>query len=103
MQYPEGLAFDSSRGCNNSPANRENETQKRLEQQRDAHPDGSVTLPHPHIRQAEYAPLLSRHGNPLGVRVRYTITFSEDGYSQVSRDVSAVFRSFDWRGAVNLR
>jgi hypothetical protein len=35
--------------------------------------------------------------------VRYTITFSEDGYYQASPDVSPVFRNFAWRGAVNLR
>jgi hypothetical protein len=103
VQYPEGLASDVLARLQQLNSNRENETQKRLEQQRAAHPDGTVTLPHPRIRQAEYAPLLSGYGNPLGVRVRYTITFSEDGYYQASPDVSPVFRNFDWRGAVNLR
>lgn len=103
MRYPEGLASDRLARLQQLTSNSENETQKRLEQQHAAHPDGTVTLPHARIRQAEYAPLLSEHGNPLGVRVRYTITFSEDGYYQASPDVSPVFRNFDWRGAVNLR
>jgi len=103
VQYPEGLASDLLARLQQLTSNSENETQKRLEQQGAAHPDGTVTLPHARIRRAEYAPLLSGHGNPLGVRVRYTITFPEDGYYQASPDVSPVFRNFDWRGAVNLR
>ncbi|MGO9088964.1 MAG: hypothetical protein ACLQBK_27485 [Candidatus Sulfotelmatobacter sp.] len=103
VRYPEGLASDVLARLQQLTSNRENETQKRLEQQRAAHPDGTVTLPHARIRQAEYAPLLSGQGNPLGVRVRYTITFSEDGYYQASPYVSPVFRNFDWRGAVDLR
>jgi len=103
MQYPEGLASDLLARLQQLTSNSENETQKRLEQQRDAHPDGTVTLPHARIRQAEYAALLSRHGDPLGVRVRYTITFSEDGYYQASPYVSPVFRNSELRGAVGLR
>ena len=103
VRYPEGLASDMLARLQQLTSNRENETQKRLEQQRAAHPDGTVTLPHARIRQAEYAPLLSGHGNPLGVRVRYTITFSEDGYYQASPYVSPVFRNLDWRGAVDMR
>lgn len=103
LRYPEGLASDALARLQQLTSNSENETQKRLEQQRAAHPDGTVTLPHAHIRWAEYAPLLSGQGNPLGVRVRYTITFSEDGYYQASPYVSPVFRNFDWRGVVNLR
>lgn len=103
MPYPEGLASEVLARLQQLTSNSENETQKRLEQQRAAHPDGTVTLPHARIGQAEYAPLLSEHGNPLGVRVRYTITFSEDGYYQASPYVSPVFRNFDWRGVVDLR
>ncbi len=103
MRYPEGLASDRLARLQQLTSNSENETQKRFEQQRAAHPDGSVTLPHARIRQAEYAPLLSEHGNPLGVRVRYTITFSEDGYYQASPYVSPVFPKLDWRGVVDLR
>jgi hypothetical protein len=103
VRYPEGLASDLLARLQQVTSNSENETQKRLEQQRAAHPDGTVTLPHARIRQAEYAPLLSEHGNPLGVRVRYTITFSEEGYYQASPYVSPVFRNFDWRGVVSLR
>jgi hypothetical protein len=103
LRYPEGLASDALARLQQLTSNSENETQKRFEQQRAAHPDGTVTLPHARIRAAEYAPLLSGHGNPLGVRVRYTITFSEDGYYQASPYVSPVFRNFDWRGIVNLR
>jgi len=103
VRYPEGLASDLLARLQQLTSNSENETQKRLEQQRAAHPDGTVTLPHARIRQAEYAPLLSGHGNPLGVCVRYTITFSEDGYYQASPYVSPVFPNFDWRGAVDLR
>ena len=99
MRYPEGLASDLLARLQQLTSNSENETQKRLEQQRAAHPDGTVTRPHARIRQAEYAPLLSGQGNPLGVRVRYTITFSEDGYYQASPQVSPVFRDFDWRDA----
>ena len=103
MQYPEGLASDLLARLQQLTSNSENETQKRLEQQRAAHPDGTVTLPHARIRRAEYAPLLSGHGDPIGVRVRYTITFSEDGYYQASPDVSPMFRNFDSRGVVSLR
>lgn len=103
VRYPEGLASDLLARLQQITSSSENETQKRFEQQRAAHPDGTVTLPHARIRQAEYAPLLSGHGNPLGVRVRYTITFSEEGYYQASPYVSPVFRNFDWRGAVDLR
>jgi hypothetical protein len=103
MQYPEGLASDLLARLQQLTSNSENETQKRLEQQRAAHPDGTVTLPHARIRRAEYAPLLSGHGDPIGVRVRYTITFSENGYYQASPDVSPIFRNFDSRGVVSLR
>jgi len=103
VRYPEGLASDLLARLQQITSSSENETQKRFEQQRAAHPDGTVTLPHARIRQAEYAPLLSGQGNPLGVRVRYTITFSENGYYQASPQVFPVFRKFDWRGAVNLR
>jgi hypothetical protein len=103
LRYPEGLASDRLARLQQLTSNSESEMQKRFEQQRAAHPDGTVTLPHARIRQAEYAPLLSEHGNPLGVRVRYTITFSEDGYYQAAPYVSPVFPNFDWRGVVDLR
>jgi hypothetical protein len=81
--YPEGLASDVLARLQQLTSNSENETQKRLEQERAAHPDGT-------------------HDDPLGLRVRYTISFSEDGYYHASPDVSPAFRNFDWRGVVNL-
>jgi hypothetical protein len=103
VRYPEGLASDVLARLQQLTRKSENDTQKRLEQQRAARPDGTVTVPHARIRQAEYAPLLSGQGNSIGVRVRYTITFSEDGFYQASPYVSPVFRNFDWRGVLNLR
>jgi hypothetical protein len=103
VRYPEGIASDLLARLQQLTSKSESGTEKRLEQQGAAHPDGTVRLPHARIRQAEYAPLLSGNGEPLGVRVRYVITFSEDGYYQASADVSPIFRNYDWRGVVNLR
>jgi hypothetical protein len=103
VSYSEGLAPDLLARLQQLTSNSENETQKRLEQQRAAHPGGTVTLPHARIRRPNTRRCSPGAAIPLGVRVRYIITFSEDGYYQASPYISPVFRNFDWRGAVDMR
>lgn len=66
-------------------------------------PNGVIVLPHARVSHVSYAPLLSKAGRPLGIRISYDADFSEDGYYNPELHVLPRFEQEDWRGLVEMR
>ena len=74
----------------------------RLESQLANHPDGVAVLPRTQISNVAYAPLFSAAGRPIGLRVTYEATFSEDGYFKPGLRVLPTYQSDEWGGLVDM-
>jgi hypothetical protein len=75
----------------------------RFDAEKQAHPDGTITLGGFDLSEVGYEPLRSQAGDPIGMRVWYTVRFSADGIYTLAPHVFPVYQNFDWRGAVTMR
>ncbi|HJZ98523.1 MAG TPA: hypothetical protein VKE70_18560 [Candidatus Solibacter sp.] len=64
---------------------------------------GDLRMSRAGISDAEYEPLISATGNPLGIRVRFTVRFGAPGYYDVTPHVFPVYQEFRWRGEIGMR
>ena len=74
----------------------------RFEEVKRAHPDGTIVAPRIQVSQVTYEPFLSQAGNPLGLRIKYEIQFSADGYYSATPHVFPIYADFQWRGQVTM-
>ena len=74
----------------------------RLESQFANHPEGVVVMPRTQISNVAYAPLFSAAGRPIGLRVTYEATFSQDGYFDPALRVLPTYQSDEWSGLVEM-
>jgi hypothetical protein len=63
---------------------------------------GDLRISRPTISDATYEPLVSPNGNPLGLRIAFTVRFSEPGYYDVTPHVFPVYVEYRWRGEVGM-
>ena len=79
------------------------QAQAQFEEARRTHPDGTIPAPRAGVSNVTYEPFVSRYGNLLGIRVRFDIQFSADGYHALSPHVFPVYQAFKWRGEVTMK
>jgi hypothetical protein len=66
------------------------------------HP-GDLRMSRAAISEATYEPLLSARGNPLGLRIRFTVRLDAPGYYGVTPHVFPVYAEYRWRGEISMR
>jgi hypothetical protein len=79
------------------------QAEAKIEEDLKKYPDGVIVLPRSDVSNVTYAPLLSKQGDPLGVRVSYDVEFSDDGYYNPELRVSPDYENPDWRGVVGMQ
>ena len=63
---------------------------------------GDLRMMRAGLSDAEYEPLISPNGNPLGLRVHFTVRFDAPGYYDVTPHVFPVYQEFRWRGEIGM-
>jgi hypothetical protein len=64
---------------------------------------GDLRMSRAAISEAAYEPLVSANGNPLGLRIRFTVRFEAPGYYDVTPHVFPVYAEHRWRGEISMR
>lgn len=64
---------------------------------------GDLRMSRAGISNATYQPLASPNGNPLGLRIAFTVRFDTAGYYDVTPHVFPVYSEFRWRGEIAMR
>lgn len=71
-----------------------------------AHPGGVIKLTRARVTGMQYEPYVSASGNPLGIRLRYSIQLETDSLISVVPHVFPAFPAYDafaWRGEVTMK
>jgi hypothetical protein len=79
------------------------QTKSRLADEGRKIPDGTTTLPQIEVSGVTYAALVSDQGNPLGMRVRYAVRVSQNGYYRLSPAVSPIYADVNLRGKIQMQ
>jgi hypothetical protein len=64
---------------------------------------GDLRMSRAAISDATYEPLVSANGNPLGLRIHFTVRFDAPGYYDVTPHVFPVYAEYRWRGEISMR
>jgi len=64
---------------------------------------GDLRMVRAGISEATYEPLVSGNGNPIGLRVHFTVRFDGGGYYNLTPTVFPVYQAFRWRGEIGMR
>lgn len=75
----------------------------RMEQARQAHPGGWITLSRARVLSMSYEPLLSPAGNEIGLRLRYAFQPETDLLIAAIPHVFPAYTALDWRGTVSMK
>jgi hypothetical protein len=63
---------------------------------------GDLRMARAGITGATYEPLASPNGNPIGLKVRFTVRFDAPGYYDVTPHVWPVYAEYRWRGEIGM-
>jgi hypothetical protein len=64
---------------------------------------GDLHLTRAAISNATYEPLVSPNGNPLGLRIHFTVRFSAAAAYDLTPHVFPVYSEYRWRGEIGMR
>jgi hypothetical protein len=67
------------------------------------HPGGVIALPRTVVSPIAYEPLVSASGDPIGIRLRYTIRFPSQQTITAVPHVFPVYQETAWRGIVTMK
>lgn len=102
-RMPPGLPPGEEAGIRRLLAEQDAETKARFEREARKHPQGLIVLPRMEVSDVTYEPLLSDGAKPLGMRLRYSVRVSEDGYYRLDPYVTPVYTLNSLRGKVRLK
>jgi hypothetical protein len=100
---PPALPPEHAAAARKTIASFEQDVASRFEQEMEAHPDAMLTMPRIEVAEATYEPYLSASGNPLGIRLRYRMRFSQAGAYVATPHVAPQYGPYEWRGAVTMQ
>jgi len=63
---------------------------------------GDIRMARAGISGATYEPLTSANGNPIGLKIRFTVRFDAAGYYDVTPHVWPVYTEYRWRGEIGM-
>jgi hypothetical protein len=64
---------------------------------------GDLRMGRAGVTGATYEPLVSTTGNPIGLKIRFTVRFDAPGYYDVTPHVWPVYAEYRWRGEIGMR
>lgn len=74
----------------------------RLAEEGRSKPGGVITLPRVEVSEVTYEPFMSAQGNPIGIRVRYAVRVSQDGFYQLHPSVLPLFTTGELHGKIQM-
>jgi hypothetical protein len=78
------------------------QAKRRLAEEGRSNPGGVITLPRVEVSEVTYEPFMSEQGNPIGIRVRYAVRVSQDGYYQLHPSVLPLYTTENLRGQIRM-
>ncbi len=100
---PEGFPEEYKQKIKQILETEDEKTKARFQAEDLGQPDGFLVMPRIEVSNVTYEPFLSQNGNPLGIRLKYEVSFSQHGTYSPSPLVFPAYENFDLRGAVEMK
>jgi hypothetical protein len=102
-RLPAGLSPEQAAKLNRMIEAHDQQTRTKLIEDGRKNPDGRITLPRAEVSETTYEALMSDHGNVIGLRLRYAMRVSQDGYYSFSPSVWPIYADERSRGRIEMQ
>lgn len=101
-RVPPGLPPERAKLYRQALAEHDRLAKARLTQQGRENTGGVISLPRVEVFEATYEPLLSVQGNTIGIRLRYAVRVSRDGYYRLHPSAWSDYTAGELRGKIRM-